>query len=60
MALLAGEKSKVYGIEHIAELAQISIENTRADHPELLEDKRVEFLACDGRLGLAEKGPFDA
>ncbi|XP_067208853.1 protein-L-isoaspartate(D-aspartate) O-methyltransferase isoform X2 [Linepithema humile] len=60
MAIMMGPKGLAVGIEHIPELRTMAEENIRHDHPELLRDKRVELIVGDGRLGHADRGPYDA
>ncbi len=49
---IVGAKGKVYGIERIKELAELSREN-------LKNYKNVEIYLRDGSKGLGEKAPFD-
>ena len=54
----------MYGVEHIPELVDLSVENVMKSNPELLDPSdeasgNVEFVCGDGREGLAESGPFD-
>eukprot|EP00124_Ichthyophonus_hoferi_P003090 Ihof_evm6s247 gene=Ihof_evmTU6s247 len=59
MATMVGENGKVYGIDHIPELVQLSIDNTAKEHQHLL-NKNVFYQVEDGFKGLPEHGPFDA
>jgi len=58
MAHMVKPNGFVYGIEHIPELAAFATANLEKDNKELA--KYCEVKSGDGRLGLAEKGPFDA
>ncbi|KAI4463030.1 protein-l-isoaspartate o-methyltransferase [Holotrichia oblita] len=60
MALILGEKGLAIGIDHIAELVELSRKNIQRDHPELLNSARVKLILGDGRLGSAENGPYKA
>ncbi|KAI9203293.1 protein-L-isoaspartate O-methyltransferase-like protein [Polychytrium aggregatum] len=59
-AALAGETGKVVGIEHIPQLVQLSQHNIAKDHPELLENGRVDIVQGDGRNGYAAEAPYEA
>lgn len=57
-SLSSGQDAKVYGIEHIDELTQLSRENLSSD-PYLkkkLDDKDIELRTGDGHKGWPEKG----
>ena len=54
-----GEGSKVYGIEHIPELAEASKENICKHHKQLLDSGSIIIVNDDGRKGLAEYAPYD-
>lgn len=60
MADMVGPSGIVFGVDHIEGLVEKSISNIQRDRPELLESGRIKILATDGRVGLAEHGPFDA
>ena len=50
-ARMMGENGKAYGIEHIAELVNKSIDNVNNDDPTLINSGRVTLKRGDGRLG---------
>ncbi len=54
-----GKGSKVFGVEHIEELLEMSKENIAKSHKEFLEDGSITIKLGDGRKGLAENGPYD-
>jgi protein-L-isoaspartate(D-aspartate) O-methyltransferase len=63
MARLIGPTGRVYGVEHIKQLADQSIKNIQADdqasnQPSLMQ--QIEIKCGDGRLGWSEHAPFDA
>ncbi|XP_058801528.1 protein-L-isoaspartate(D-aspartate) O-methyltransferase-like [Phymastichus coffea] len=60
MAHMVGPRGRVLGIEHIPELVKISIKNVIEDNPHFIEDGRLKFLEGDGRLGVADDGPYNA
>lgn len=60
MAMMVGPTGRAVGIDHIKELVDLSVNNTRNDKPELLEEGRLKFIVGDGRKGHAEGGPYDA
>ncbi|KAI0724313.1 Pcmt1-prov protein [Cerioporus squamosus] len=55
------EEGKVYGIEHIPELVDWSLENLRKDGLDTAIDQgKIKIVAGDGREGLPADSPFDA
>lgn len=44
LCLQVGPTGKVVGIDHIPELVQASLQNLRADDPELLDSGRVKLI----------------
>jgi len=54
-----GDKGRVYGIDHVKDLVDQSIENIRKTDAELLEKKKIVLLVGDGRKGLPEYAPYD-
>ena len=51
LARMMGVTGKSYGIEHIPELANASLENVQNDDISLLETGRITIKTGDGRLG---------
>ena len=51
MAELVGKTGKVVGIDHIAELVELSKANIMKGNADLLKDKRIIMVTGDGRLG---------
>ncbi|KAJ2021949.1 hypothetical protein GGI06_002034, partial [Coemansia sp. S85] len=60
MAAMVGSNGHVVGIEHIPELADQSLVDLRAHYPEWINDKRIEIVTGDGRLGHNEGAPYDS
>lgn len=58
MSHLVGETGTTVGIDHIAQLTDLSVNNIKKDRPQLLE--RVILVTSDGRKGYAQKAPYDA
>lgn len=56
---LMGEGCKVYGIDHIEELVEISRKNIARNYKEYLADGSITLVAGDGRKGLSQYGPYD-
>ena len=54
-----GDKGRVYGIDHVKDLVDQSIENIRKTDADLLEKKKIVLLVGDGRKGLPEYAPYD-
>lgn len=52
--------SKVFGIDIVPELVELSKQNTRAHDKDLMESGRVSFTLADGWKGYPEHAPFDA
>jgi len=50
----------VVGIEHIRELAELSVVNISKSYKHLLEKGIVKIFEGDGRYGCKEFGPYDA
>ena len=55
MAYLVPPNAKVYGIEHVPELVQMSLNNIKKSNPELLKGDRIEIIQGDGREGWPNK-----
>lgn len=51
---------RVHGIEHIQELVDKGILNTKKNNADLLESGVVKFSKRDGFQGVPEDAPFDA
>ena len=56
---MMGDGCKIYGIEHIDELVDISRANIAKNHKEYLDDGSITIVVGDGREGLAAFGPYD-
>lgn len=44
LALMTGNNGSVYGLDHIKELVDLSINNVKMDNPQLLESKKLQLL----------------
>ncbi|OMH85769.1 Protein-L-isoaspartate(D-aspartate) O-methyltransferase [Zancudomyces culisetae] len=53
------EYGHVVGIDHVPELVQNSIRDTKKSHPEWLTQNRLKFVSGDGRLGYKKDAPYD-
>lgn len=60
MAYMVGNSGKVYGIDHISQLVDSSIENIKKGNAELLSSGVVEMITGDGREGYLPGAPYDA
>ncbi|CAF3367655.1 unnamed protein product [Rotaria sp. Silwood1] len=60
IARLIQPGGKAIGIEHIPELVELSIKNISKNARSLLDDKTLEIVVGDGRLGYPQGGPYDA
>jgi protein-L-isoaspartate(D-aspartate) O-methyltransferase len=51
-------KGTVYGVEHIHELVEFSLNNIKKN-PQLIGNKLVSIIEGDGRIGLKEQAPYN-
>ena len=58
-ARLLGPTGKVFGIEHIQPLIDLSRRNTEKNNADLLKSGRVHFICEDGRHGFIPGAPYD-
>ena len=58
MSKMMNDKGKVIGIEHIKDLYDWGINNINKNHQNLIEDKKIELILGDGRLGYKKKAPY--
>ena len=47
------------GIEHIENLAQLSIQNLNKSYSQEIKDKKIKIVVGDGRLGYEPEAPYD-
>ena len=57
--MMKNPKAQVFGVEHIPQLVALSLKNLGKSHQGLLDEQKIVIKEGDGRLGLAEFGPFD-
>lgn len=57
---MMNDKGLVIGIEHIKELAELSITNISKSHKDLLDNGIIKIFEGDGRKGVSEYGPYNA
>ena len=50
---------QVFGIDHIEELVNKSIENIKKNNSYLFDNQTIQILTGDGRNGLLSYAPFD-
>ena len=58
LSKLIKDQGTVIGIEHIPELYQKGENNIKKHHKNLLDEKKIILLNCDGRNGCKELGPY--
>jgi len=58
MSKMMNDKGCVVGIEHIKELYEWGIGNINKNHKNLIENKNIELILGDGRLGYKNKSPY--
>ena len=56
--MMNGE-GKVYGVEHMKSLVELSLTNIKKSHGELLHNGSVGIIEADGRNGLAKYAPYN-
>ena len=58
MSKMMNDKGNVIGIEHIKDLYDWGMNNINKHHKNLIENKKIELILGDGRLGYKNKAPF--
>jgi len=58
MSKMMNDKGCVIGIEHIKDLYDFGHKNICKQHKNLIDNKSIELICCDGRLGYKQKAPF--
>ena len=58
MSKMMNDKGKVIGIEHIKDLYNWGIENMSKNHKNLIDNKTIELILGDGRLGYKNFAPY--
>ena len=53
------DTAHVYGIEHIKELAQFSVDNLSKSYNKQLQDGSIKIYCGDGREGQKDGAPYD-
>ena len=52
--------TQVVGIDHIEQLAQLSLINLQKSYRSELENKKIKIVCGDGRQGYKDEAPYDA
>jgi protein-L-isoaspartate(D-aspartate) O-methyltransferase len=58
MSKMMNDKGCVVGIEHIKNLYEWGMGNISKNHKNLLDEKKIELVLGDGRLGYKNKAPY--
>ena len=58
MSKMMNDKGCVVGIEHMKELYDLGKENISKNHKDLIDNKKIELILGDGRLGYKAKAPY--
>jgi protein-L-isoaspartate(D-aspartate) O-methyltransferase len=58
MSKMMNDKGKVIGIEHIKDLYNWGIDNMSKNHKNLIDNKTIELILGDGRLGYKKIMPL--
>ena len=58
MSKMMNDRGCVVGIEHIKDLYNFGAKNIKKHHRNLLENKNIELILGDGRLGFMERAPY--
>ena len=59
MSKMMNDKGKVVGIEHIKDLYNWGINNISKHHQNLIDNKTIELILGDGRLGYKNMAPYN-
>ena len=57
--LMQESNAKVYGVEHIPELVNMSIQNISKHYKHYIDSGKINIILADGRDGLPNEAPFD-
>jgi protein-L-isoaspartate(D-aspartate) O-methyltransferase len=60
MAQMVGPSGLVVGIDHLAELVDMSRQNIERGNPDVLKDGWTKLVLGDGRKGWPDDAPYDA
>ncbi|PAV60481.1 hypothetical protein WR25_10606 [Diploscapter pachys] len=60
MAKMVGRTGKVVGVDHIPQLIELGINNTKKHHADMLDSGRLVFVEGDGRLGYKTGRQYNA
>ena len=58
MSKMMNDKGCVVGIEHMKELYDLGKDNISKNHKDLIDNKKIELILGDGRLGYKAKAPY--
>jgi len=59
MSKMMNDKGTVIGIEHIKDLYDLGYKNICKHHKDLIDNKKIELILGDGRLGYKAKAPYN-
>jgi len=57
--MMTDPTAKTYGVEHISQIVELSLENINKNHNDYITDGRVNIFEVDGRKGLSAYAPYD-
>eukprot|EP00640_Fibrocapsa_japonica_P004269 CAMPEP_0113934976 /NCGR_PEP_ID=MMETSP1339-20121228/2226_1 /TAXON_ID=94617 /ORGANISM="Fibrocapsa japonica" /LENGTH=234 /DNA_ID=CAMNT_0000936985 /DNA_START=70 /DNA_END=774 /DNA_ORIENTATION=- /assembly_acc=CAM_ASM_000762 len=60
IARMAPEGGKVFGVDYLPQLVELSHQNTCKSDKDLLDSGKLEYVTTDGWKGLPHAAPFDA
>ena len=58
LSKMMNDKGTVIGIEHIKQLYDFGLSNINKHHKDLIENKKIELVLGDGRLGYKKRAPY--
>jgi protein-L-isoaspartate(D-aspartate) O-methyltransferase len=58
LSKMMNDKGNVIGIEHIKDLYDFGLSNINKHHKDLIENKKIELVLGDGRLGYKKMAPY--
>ena len=58
LSKMMNDKGTVIGIEHVKDIYDFGLSNINKHHKDLIENKKIELVLGDGRLGYKNKAPY--
>ena len=58
LSKMMNDKGTVIGIEHVKDIYDFGLSNINKHHKDLIDNKKIELVLGDGRLGYKERAPY--